>query len=86
MLFGIAIALGTEIMIGHLVGAGEFDQAYRRLLRSLKLGLVGTLVTVGLLWLFGPRLMGLFTQDQTILATAGQLFLVSLLLEPGRIV
>jgi len=84
MLFGIAIALGTEIMIGHLVGAGEFDQAYRRLLRSLKLGLVGTMVTVGLLWLFGPRLMGLFTQDQTILATAGQLFLVSLLLEPGR--
>ena len=36
MLFGIAIGLGTEIMIGHLVGAGELDQAYHRLLRSLK--------------------------------------------------
>ncbi|NCB59657.1 MAG: MATE family efflux transporter [Gammaproteobacteria bacterium] len=84
MLFGIAIGLGTEIMIGHLVGAGELDQAYHRLMRSLKIGLVVTVLSVMLVVISGPYLMKLFTSDAIILATAGQLFLLSLILEPGR--
>ena len=36
MMLGISIGIGTEIMIGHMVGAGEFDMAYRQLLRSLR--------------------------------------------------
>ncbi|WP_024871656.1 MATE family efflux transporter [Tolumonas lignilytica] len=84
MLFGIAIGLGTEIMIGHLVGAGELDQAYHRLLRSLKIGLVVTIVSVAMVVVAGPHIMGLFTSDAVILATAGHLFLLSLILEPGR--
>ena len=35
MLFSFAIGLGTEIIIGHLVGAGRFEEAYHRLLSSL---------------------------------------------------
>jgi putative MATE family efflux protein len=84
MLFGIAIGLGTEIMIGHLVGAGELDQAYHRLLRSLKIGLIVTVLSVFVVVLSGPHLMGLFTSDAIILATAGHLFMLSLILEPGR--
>lgn len=84
MLFGIAIGLGTEIMIGHLVGAGELDQAYHRLMRSLKIGLVVTVISVAIVVFAGPHLMGLFTSDRVILATAGHLFLLSLILEPGR--
>jgi Na+-driven multidrug efflux pump len=84
MLFGIAIGLGTEIMIGHLVGAGELDQAYHRLLRSLKIGLIVTVLSVFVVVLSGPHLMGLFTTDAIILATAGHLFMLSLILEPGR--
>lgn len=84
MLFGIAIGLGTEIMIGHLMGAGELDQAYHRLMRSLKIGLVVTVISVAIVVFAGPHLMGLFTSDRVILATAGHLFLLSLILEPGR--
>ncbi len=38
MLFSFSIGLGTEIMIGHLVGAGLFEEAYHRLLASLRTG------------------------------------------------
>lgn len=85
MLFGIAIGLGTEILIGHLVGAGKLEQAYRQLLRSLKLGLlVTTAVVVPTALGGGQYLMTLFTQDGDILALTAQLFFISLLLEPGR--
>jgi hypothetical protein len=39
MMLGMSIGIGTEIIIGHMVGAGEFDAAYRQLLRSLRVGL-----------------------------------------------
>ncbi|MFO1477779.1 MAG: MATE family efflux transporter [Verrucomicrobiota bacterium] len=36
ILVSISIGLGTEIMIGHLIGAGLFEKAYRELLRSVQ--------------------------------------------------
>ena len=85
LLFGLSIGLGTEILVGHLVGAGKFEQAYRQLLRSLRLGLLVTAAVVIPAALGGGHyLMGLFTDDVEILALASQLFLVSLILEPGR--
>lgn len=85
LLFGLSIGLGTEILVGHLVGAGKFEQAYRQLLRSLRLGLLVTAAVVIPAALGGGRyLMSLFTDDAQIVALAGQLFLVSLVLEPGR--
>ncbi|MBR3206416.1 MAG: MATE family efflux transporter, partial [Bacillus sp. (in: Bacteria)] len=35
MLFGAAISQGTQILIGRLIGAKEFDAAYRRCMKSL---------------------------------------------------
>lgn len=84
MMLGIAIGLGTEIMIGHMVGAGEIDAAYRQLLRSLRIGLAVTVVTTCAVVLVARPLFGLFTQDPVILAGGALLLRVSLLLEPGR--
>ncbi|MGL4204938.1 MAG: MATE family efflux transporter [Aeromonadaceae bacterium] len=85
LLFGLSIGLGTEILVGHLVGAGKFEQAYRQVLRSLRLGLLVTAVVVIPAALGGGHyLMSLFSDDSEIVAMATQLFLVSLILEPGR--
>ena len=85
LLFGLSIGLGTEILIGHMVGAGRFEVAYRQLLHSLKLGLLVTaIVVVPMAFGGGHYLMSLFTDDADIVAMATQLFFVSLLLEPGR--
>lgn len=85
LLFGLSIGLGTEIMIGHLVGAGQFEKAYRQLLRSLRLGLLVTLAVVIPMAFGGGRIiMGWFSTDADIVDLAAKLFFISLLLEPGR--
>ena len=38
MLFGITISIGNEILVGHLVGAKRFEDAYQRGMKSLKTG------------------------------------------------
>lgn len=84
MMLGISIGIGTEIMIGHMVGAGEFEMAYRQLLRSLRVGLGVTVVTTCCVVLAAPWLFGMFTDNPAIIAGGAMLLRVSLLLEPGR--
>ena len=40
ILFSLALGLGTEILIGRLIGAGEFEEAYRRVMQSVRTGLM----------------------------------------------
>jgi putative MATE family efflux protein len=84
MMLGIAIGMGTEVLVGHLIGAGDFDEAYRQLLRSLRLGLAVTMGLTVAVVVAAPWLFGLFTENQAIIAGGAVLLRVSLLLEPGR--
>jgi putative MATE family efflux protein len=80
-----AIGLGTEIIIGHMVGARETQLAYHRLIRSLRIGLVLTFVLVGTAALFRHQLIGLFTDNTEIIAIGSSILLLSMILEPGRV-
>jgi putative MATE family efflux protein len=85
MLFSFSIGLGTEILIGHHIGAGLFEEAYHRLLRSLRTGLflaTGVMIAVALL---GPFLLGFFTHDAVIIAGGALLLRLAIVLEPGRV-
>lgn len=84
MMLGIAIGIGTEIMIGHMVGAGEVEQAYRQLLRSLRVGLAVTVASTCVVVLLAPHLFGLFSANPEIVAGGALLLRMSLVLEPGR--
>jgi putative MATE family efflux protein len=84
-LFSFAIGLGTEILIGHLVGAGQFEEAYRRLLRSVRTGLILVTLVIILVALLAPRLLAIFTKDAAIIATGTILLRLSIILEPGRV-
>lgn len=84
MMLSIAIGIGTEIMIGHFIGAGEIELAYRQLLRSLRLGIAVTVVMTAIVVLFASSLFGLFSSNPAIIASGAVLLRVSLLLEPGR--
>jgi putative MATE family efflux protein len=85
MLFSISIGLGTEILIGHLVGAGQFDAAYEELLRSLRTGLgfaAGAIVVVALC---APLLIRCFTHNPVIIASSIILLRLAIPLEIGRV-
>lgn len=84
MMLGISIGIGTEIMIGHMIGAGEFDEAYRQLLRSLRVGIALTVATTCLVVVGARPLFAMFTANPEIVAGGASLLLVSLALEPGR--
>ncbi len=84
MMLGISIGIGTEIMIGHMIGAGEFDQAYRQLLRSLRVGLAVTVVSTCSVVALAHPLFSLFSNNPAIVTGGAVLLRMSLLLEPGR--
>ncbi|GHD60538.1 MATE family efflux transporter [Jeongeupia chitinilytica] len=85
VLTSVAIGLATEILIGQLVGAGEFDAAYRQVLQSLKLGWLFAGGMALVVALAAPWLLGLFTTDATIIATGAVLMRIGIVLEPGRV-
>jgi putative MATE family efflux protein len=80
----IAIGNGTQIKVGYLVGAREFDAAYRKVLGYFAAGFAISVVLVLGLNLGKGLLLPLFTRDAAVIAIATQALLVSLVLEPGR--
>ncbi|RTE04865.1 MATE family efflux transporter [Paenibacillus whitsoniae] len=84
MALGMAIGLGTEIIVGHMVGARAFNEAYHKLIRSLKISFMLAFVVVGITALFRKELLGLFTSNPDIISLGSSILLLSILLEPGR--
>lgn len=85
ILFSTSIGMGTEIMTGHLVGAGAFEDAYKSLLKNLRLAFILVTIVIVLLAVSAPLFFGLFTKDPFIVATGVLLLRMDVLLEPGRV-
>ena len=84
MMFGLATAQATQIIIGHLIGAGKKDEAYKACIYSLKLSAMVSFLVAIMFALFGKILLGLFTDDINIIKLGGILFIITIVLEPGR--
>ncbi|HLX71419.1 MAG TPA: MATE family efflux transporter, partial [Verrucomicrobiae bacterium] len=85
ILVNVSIGLGTEILIGHLVGAGLLEKAYRELLRSLRIAFCCAIGGMVVLSVVAPWLIGAFTSNPAIIASGVILIRIGLLLEPGRV-
>lgn len=83
-LFSMAIGQASQIMIGHLVGAKEYDQAYRQGLRSYRTALVITVVTCTIGILLRKPLLSIFTDNAEVLAIGSTILLMNAVLEFGR--
>ncbi|WP_123042485.1 MATE family efflux transporter [Cohnella candidum] len=84
MALAMAIGAGTEIIVGQMVGAGEMEAAYRRLMKSVKVTFFLTLAIVGTASIFRHEIIGLFTENPDIIAVGASIFLLSIVIEPGR--
>ncbi|ACB77035.1 MATE family efflux transporter [Opitutus terrae] len=85
MVFSVALGLGTEILIGHMVGAGDFERAYHELLKSLRLGFTIAIGAAIVVALAAPAIVHVFTPTADIIAGAALLLRLSVLIEPGRV-
>lgn len=83
-LFAMAIGMGTAILIGRHVGAGEQEIAYKRVWFSVKAALLFTVVLVSIVTLFRKPLVAIFTDNESIIAIGASVLLLSGLLETGR--
>ncbi len=83
--FGISIGLANEILVGRWVGAGDFDEAYRQTLRSLRSGLGMVAAGIVPIAVFAPQLLGVFTADPEIIRGGAVLLRMGLLLEIARL-
>ncbi len=84
MLFAISIGIGNEILVGHLVGASCFDDAYKRAFKSLRTGMILTFIVVIIFYCMRYLILDSFTEDETIKQILLPIFLLTILLEPGR--
>ncbi|MFF2093957.1 MATE family efflux transporter [Paenibacillus sp. NPDC058174] len=83
-IISMAVGSGTQIIVGHLIGADQKEDAYRSGVYSLKVGLLLTGGVSVLLYFISEPLLHLFTSDADIIRLGTQLFLLSILLEPAR--
>jgi putative MATE family efflux protein len=83
-LLGGAVAFGNQLLVGHLVGDGALDRAYRQARTSLRAALVLVVAMLAVLGVLAPRLLSLFTADPAVAATSVLVVRMAVLLETGR--
>ncbi len=83
-LVAAALSQGNQIMVGRNVGAGQFERASKRGMRTMMIGVTASLLICIATYLFIEPIMGIFTTNQEVIAIARQVFLVEIILETVR--
>jgi len=85
IIFSLSLGLGTEIFIGRMIGAGQFEEAYHQVLKSVRTGLLIAAGASLIVALFARQLLGLFSHDVAIVAGGVFLLRLAVIYEPGRV-
>lgn len=67
VILGIGLGSGNMILVGHLVGAHDFEKANRRVKQTLAFGVAGGLLLSVLVALNGDHLIRIFTDNPEII-------------------
>lgn len=78
----LVISQATEVLVGWRIGAADWDGARRRALRSSWLAAGWTTAAAVGVYLFANPLVGMFTKDAQVIATARELLWLSIFLQP----
>lgn len=84
MVFSNSAAMATQIIVGHLVGAGKTDAAYKRTFSTLKISLPITIALSTVNCLISPLSLRLFTSNENIIHLGFYILLVDIFIETGR--
>lgn len=84
MVFSNASAMATQIITGHLVGAGKEDLAYKRVFKTLCTSMPITIGLALINYLLCPITLGIFTSNPDIITLGRGIMLVDIFIEAGR--
>lgn len=83
-LFSLSAAMATSIVVGHSVGAKDYDYAYKKVLTTLKKSMVVSMFIAVISFCISPVTFGLFTDNQDIIHLGRKIMVICIFLEIGR--
>lgn len=83
-MIAFSAAIATQILVGHSVGAGDYNFAFKRVLKTLRLGLAVSIAVAVINWLLAPYTFKLFSSDPKVAALGTTILFISVFLEFGR--
>lgn len=83
-MIALSAASATQIVVGHSIGSKNYDFAYKRVLKTLRFGLIISISTALINWLASPLTFRLFTSDSSIISLGSVIMLIAVFLEMGR--
>ena len=84
MIFSNACAMATQIITGHLVGAGKSEEAYKRVFKTLRTSMPITIAMASINAILCRYTLQLFTDNQNIIALGQMIMFVDIFIEMGR--
>lgn len=84
MIFSNACAMSTQIITGHLVGAGKSDEAYKRVFKTLRTSMPITIALASINALLCRYTLHFFTENQNIIALGQMIMIADIFVETGR--
>ncbi len=82
--FGMTLGISASLLIGWMVGAGKYEQAYRLNLQSLKITISANITLSILIFLLAEPLLSCFTSDPAIISMGKTLMFIDIFVEIGR--
>ena len=84
MIFSNACAMTTQIITGHLVGAGKSEEAYKRVFKTLRTSLPITIALASVNAILCRYTLRLFTSNENIIALGQMIMIADIFVETGR--
>ena len=84
MIFSNACAMSTQIITGHLVGAGKNEEAYKRVFKTLRTSLPITIALASINAVLCRYTLHFFTENENIIALGQMIMIVDIFVETGR--
>ena len=83
-LYSISVAMATQIIVGHAVGAGKYDFAYKRVYKSILPSIIISLGIAVTNYLLSPITLALFTNNADSITLGKDIMFIAIFLEIGR--
>ncbi|MEE1219997.1 MAG: MATE family efflux transporter [Ruminococcus sp.] len=77
-------AIATQIVVGHSIGSGDYEFAYKRVLKTLRFGLIVSISIAIVNWLVSPFTFSLFTDNKEVIELGAATMFIFIFLEFGR--
>lgn len=83
-IFSFSVANGNSIIVGYYLGEKNYNEAYKQTLKSLYLSFGLVVVMTILINIFGYEIIGIFTEDTSLINLARSVLYFAIFIEIGR--